>query len=505
MKHKIWKRLFLHTAAIIVSFCVLISFANGTMLRSFFIWREKQSMVEGAEKIKQIDISDRSSALESLRDIEDRYSTTINIYYGTVRIYSTLRQSGNSRPGMTGFDMLFNMPEKFDISESESRDGGVFAIASERDSGSEYIIYTCSDTVGGKEMTIELMVQKSLIEDSADTASSFMFIVSCICLIAALVWSILFSRRFAKPIAQMNEIAVDMSHLDFSRKLIPSSDDEIGQLARSINELSASLDKALRELQEKNARLENEIEAERRLDSMRKGFVANVSHELKTPISIIGGYAEGLCSGVGADKQKKYCQVIKEETERMNKLVMNLLELSRYESGMEPNYTDFDLSASIVDLMDRNSSQIEKKGVSVELDIPESQQVRADMMFIEQALQNYISNAVSHVNEGGLIRVSAEPYGQNVRAVVYNSGSHVAEEDLENIWQSFYRADKSHNRSAGRYGLGLSIVKAIMMMHKRDFGVFNTDSGVCFWLELERADGRPKDLPDRICQPPEQN
>ena len=171
-----------------------------------------------------------------------------------------------------------------------------------------------------------------------------MIFVSVICFLLSIIWVLIFARQFSRPIAEMNEITEDMAKLNFNRKLKIDRQDEIGQLASSVNALSESLNTALTELTETNAKLRDDIEEERRLDAMRRGFVANVSHELKTPIAIISGYAEGLKLNINEESKEEYCNTIIDESRRMNRLVLSILELSRYESGQIPiNRSDFDI------------------------------------------------------------------------------------------------------------------------------------------------------------------
>ena len=474
----------------------MIVLANTTMLTRFFIWREKNIMIGCADTVERTDLSDRDSAADAFQKLESNYSVTVMIYQDNSVIYSSLhRSAAGDRPSMTGFDMLFGRYWIYEESEKVTNaKGGYFYTVSPSDSNENYIVYSRDY---GDSYTVKILIRRTIIEQSADIAAEFMIFISCIGLLLALGWSVVFARRFAKPVSDMNKIAVKMSRLDFSQKLTIESDDEIGQLASSINELSYSLDTALRELNEKNARLQDEIEMERRVDTMRKGFIANVSHELKTPISIIRGYAEALDGKLACNEEKrsKYCKVIRDETERMNRLVMELLELSRIEGGMKTEYKRFDICACAQQFADIFSASAAEKQVTVNVRVPNELMVSADDMLIGHALQNYISNAVSHVNQGGTITISAEPSPVNdgkIRVSVFNTGSSVAPEDMENVWVSFWRADKSHNRAAGRFGLGLSIVKAVMVAHGNDFGVYNTDDGVCFWLELDKAKPLPQ-------------
>ena len=283
----------------------------------------------------------------------------------------------------------------------------------------------------------------------------------------------------------MNEIAKDMSNLNFERKIESAGENEIGQLAVSINELSDSLNTALQTLKEKNRKLEDDIEAERRLDSMRKAFIANVSHELKTPIAIINSYAEGLKLDINPVSREEYCNTIISEGERMNKLILSILELSKYESGqVKPDLKTF--------LIYEMTESVAKgiffgKEISFENNIPKDTLVLADASQIELVLTALLENAAAYTPKGGKVKTECS-FDGNIRISIYNTGSHISDEEMPQIWQSFYRGDSSHKRDSSHFGLGLSVVSAIIKLYGTNCGVYNTDDGVCFWFELKSAE-----------------
>ena len=260
-------------------------------------------------------------------------------------------------------------------------------------------------------------------------------------------------------------------------------------MAVSINTLSESLDKTLRDLEDKNRRLLDEIEAERRLDKMRKGFVANVSHELKTPIAIISGYAEGIkLSESDGDRQKEYAEIIVEESSRMNEMVLSLLELSRLETGNTPaNIQNYNISEQLRGIAERMNTVFSETQAEVSMDLPDELLVSADESKIAQVISNYLSNAASHVISGGEIKIWSEDGGEFYKINVFNSGEKIPKKNMEHIWESFWRGEKSHKRENDRFGLGLSIVKAIISLHGFSCGVYNLDNGVVFWFTVRKA------------------
>ena len=483
---RIWRRLFFALAVMFAIFTLTISLANTTMLKRFFIWYEKGIMSTQAQIVTGIDFTDRKTAALKLEKIESVSNTKIAIYEDDVLIYFTTNRRAGSFGGRDGFDIdVFDnviLPDKDSIYNVEyDKKGGMFAMSG--DGENDVILYALSRD----KIQVVLIMDMSLISTSASAAGLFCIIITGACLVFSLLWSVYYARRFSKPITQMNNIAVNMAALDFSEKAEVNSKDEIGQLARSINNLSDSLCSAMNELTEKNQQLQNEIEQERKLDSMRKRFVANVSHELKTPISIIQGYAEGLKDGMAEDEQtrEKYVSIILDESKRMYEIIISLLNLSKVEGGVKVNEEKFNLTGSVLNAVDVLSTNIEQKQIELIIDVEENCIVSGDVILIEQAIRNYLANAIAHTIQGGKINIYCQPYNDNLRLCVYNSHSFIKGEEMESLFEPFYRADKSHNRTQGRFGLGLSIVKAICTAHNCDFGVFSDESGTTFWFELK--------------------
>lgn len=295
--------------------------------------------------------------------------------------------------------------------------------------------------------------------------------------------------KFTNPLVEMNDITKDMAALNFNRRCGDYGRDEIGQLGNSINTLSSTLDTTLIDLKDKNEQLEKDIQRRHALDNARKSFINNVSHELKTPIAIISGYAEGVCEGISNDPEviKEYCNIIKSESNKMNGLVVELLELSKIESGAQsfnPQY--YDLGAVTASIINHLSLQFDAKGIKVNNSIPSSLSAYAEADKIEIVLNNYITNAISHCSKEMQIDISYIDNGNSFSVYVYNTGEHIADNDMPELWDSFYRADKSHARSENRFGLGLSIVKGIMTSHKCRYGVENVENGVKFFFETAK-------------------
>ncbi|MDO4541558.1 MAG: HAMP domain-containing sensor histidine kinase, partial [Bacillota bacterium] len=308
-------------------------------------------------------------------------------------------------------------------------------------------------------------------------------------LLLSLIWTYIVSTRWVKPIVEINSITNSMAHLDFSKKYTGNSNDELGELGHNINSLSSQLESTINQLQKTNSRLEEEIKKERQIDEMRQNLIANVSHDLKTPLAIIQGYAEGLKENIKESQEDRdfYCSVIIDEAERMNKLVRQILTLSQLEMGkLKPELECFEVSSFINGIMEKFHLMFEERNITITNDVPKTI-VSADGSMLSQVLVNLISNAVDHTENGGHIKISADLHDTKIRIKVFNTGSHIPEDDLDKIWLSFYKVDKARtrNRAYGGTGIGLTIVKNIVESHKNTCGVDNMEDGVEFWFELD--------------------
>lgn len=301
---------------------------------------------------------------------------------------------------------------------------------------------------------------------------------------------IFFGNNFTKPIMQITDIAKRMSELDFDVKYPVTTRDEIGVLGSSINVLSETLEATISELKTANNELQKDIEKKEQIDEMRKEFLSNVSHELKTPIALIQGYAEGLQENINDDVESRefYCDVIIDEARKMNKMVQKLLTLNQIEFGNDQvNFERFDIVALTKNIMNSVTLLAQQKDAVLQFDREYSPvYVWGDEYMVEEVVTNYISNAINHVDGERKIVVGMENRESVVRIRVFNTGKPIPEEDLEKVWGKFYKVDKAHTRAYGGSGIGLSIVKAVMESMNQQYGVENRENGVEFWFELDR-------------------
>lgn len=307
-------------------------------------------------------------------------------------------------------------------------------------------------------------------------------------LIFSSIFILAFSNIFAAPIKNLSNVARRMADLDFDVKVPVYTRDEIGELGTCMNEMSETLEAAISELKSANAKLKRDIEQKEQIDDMRKDFLSHVSHELKTPIALIQGYAEGLKYNLTDDVESRefYTDVIIDEAKKMNGLVMKLLNLNELEFGQNTlSIERFELVDFIKNIIDASSILIEESNANVIFEEKEAVYVWADEFLIEDVFNNYFTNALHYVRPGGNVIISFERKEEAVRVFVFNQGEKIPDEDIDRLFDKFYKVDKARTREYGGSGIGLSIVAAVMKLHGRDYGVFNADDGVVFYFDLD--------------------
>lgn len=326
------------------------------------------------------------------------------------------------------------------------------------------------------------------IKESVGIANRFLSYVGLVSVIlcAAIIYPV--TRRITNPILQLADLSKKMARLDFDAKFKSRGENEIDLLGEHMNQMSQTLEKTISELKSANNELKIDLEKKNQIDEMRKDFISNVSHELKTPIALIQGYAEGLQECINDDEESRgfYCEVIMDEAEKMNRMVKNLLTLNQLESGNEQVVLErFDLRELIQGVVDATAILREQNGIVLSFASREPLYVWADEFKTEQILTNYISNAIHYASGEKRIEITVELRGETARICVFNTGSQIPEAELSNIWVKFYKVDKARTREYGGNGVGLSIVKAIMDSFHRECGVTNKENGVEFWFELD--------------------
>lgn len=326
------------------------------------------------------------------------------------------------------------------------------------------------------------------IRESASLSNQFLVIIGCFMILICTVLIWYFSKRLTDPILELAALSERMADLDFEARYTSGGKNEIGNLGANFNRMSAKFESTISELKSANNSLMKDIEQKEKLEQMRNDFLGNVSHELKTPIALIQGYAEGLKEGISDDPESRefYCDVIMDEASKMNQMVKNLLALNQLEFGDEEiEFERFDLTAVVRGILQSVEILAQQDDIRVIFRQQEPVYVWADEFKVEQVVRNYVSNAFHHAGLERVIEVKIKIQDEKARITVFNTGTPIPEEDVAHIWDKFYKVDKAHTREYGGNGIGLSIVKAIMESFHQKYGVNNYDNGVEFWFELD--------------------
>ncbi len=481
-------KLFLMLSLIILLIILFLILVNNFVFGEFYLYSKTQSLKSVYEVINDyynsganidIDSELEKIAIKNNFDILIRNDQNINVFTSNKDFFSTLGQM-NEMTSSINAGQIIEQDEKYNIKKMKDIKTGISyeLLSSQLDNG--YLLY--------------IRIPLTSIEESVKISNNFLYLMAGFTILISAVIVSFVTRKFADPILELNNIAKKMANLDFSHKYrITDADDEINNLGKSINVMSDKLERTIKQLRRTNIELEKDIEEKSKIDEMRKSFISDVSHELKTPIALIQGYSEGLLENVNTDEESRkfYAEVILDETNKMDKLVKQLLELMTIEYGKrEFDDKKFNVVELEQQVIIKSQVMLQEKEAKMELVSPEEINVIADDFYIEQVISNYVTNALKHVKE-----VNGENYikiynevnveKNKVRIKVFNTGDNIKEEDLSRIWNRFFKADESRNRDDGGTGIGLSFVKAIMNNYKNEYGVVNKENGVEFYLDLD--------------------
>ncbi len=340
--------------------------------------------------------------------------------------------------------------------------------------------------------TTYIRIPVSPIKESVKISSRTLIAIGILMSIISGIIAMIISKKFTKRILKLNNITKKMSKLDFSEKFEESdTEDEINTLGQNINTMSDKLEATITQLRKNNNELERGIEEKSKIDEMRKKFISDVSHELKTPIALIQGYAEGLLENVNEDEESRkfYAEVIIDESNKMDKMVKELLELMKLEQEDKSfNDTEFNLTELIKEELRRQTKTIKENKITIDFDENKKIKVYATQEYIEKIVNNYLTNAIKHCKtkekEKKIVIRTEKQKNNKVRLFIYNTGNKIDEEQIDKIWDRFYKIDSSRNRDDGGTGIGLAIVKAIMNNYKNEYGVKNYKNGVEFYCDI---------------------
>lgn len=419
------------------------------------------------------------------RDV-DNYLDNYLFRTGTkLLVYTSFGSNPNSNVESSNIYSDYFNARNSDLIEEYSNDRYEMKIVNLQRLGSSFMY------IDGKlKNNDHILIRASMtdIEEGVSWSNRFFLYVTLISAVVGFVFVYFVTGSFVKPISELNNMAGRMSELDFSAKYEVKTHDEIGELGNSINTLSDRLEKSLAELKAANVELKKDLELREKTDEMRKEFLSNVSHELKTPIAIIQGYAEGLLDNINEDEESRhfYSEVIVDESHKMNNIVKQIMALNQLEFGYSNvNMQHFDIVDLIRGVLTKSEILIKQKNINLVFEKKEPLYVWSDAFMAEEVFTNYFTNALNHAAGEKIIEIKTEKSEHTVRVSVFNTGNPIPDKDIEHIWDKFYKVDKARTREYGGSGVGLSIVKATMELLGQAYGVENHENGVEFWFELD--------------------
>lgn len=485
MKYSIKRQMLALFTGAVALVIVMMFIINSSFMERFFIQNKKIEMVELYETLdktaKKGDIDSAEIQEELQRQCERKNCAVLVINSGSDITFNTEQE----RKGRLFTRLIGYIVGKDTGQILEERDSYKIYKVKDQGRGEEYM-----DMVGqlADESIFIIRSPYGSIYDTVNSTNKFLICGGGVTVLCGLLFVWFFSQKITKPIMELAELSQRMANLDFNAKYTSGGENEIGILGGNFNLMSKRLEETITELKRANNQLQKDIEQKEKIEDMRNEFLGNVSHELKTPIALIQGYAEGLRDGITEDPESMefYCDVIIDEANKMNQMVKNLLTLNQLEFGDEDlEITRFNLVSLIRGVLASCEILLQQAEAEVDCVTEEEVYVWADEFKTEQVFRNYLTNAIHHVDNEKRIEIRIIPQGDTVRVTVFNSGKPIPEEDIAKLWDKFYKVDKAHTREYGGNGIGLSIVKAIMESFHQQYGVKNYDNGVEFWFELD--------------------
>ena len=464
---------------LVISIFLCGIFTYGVFFKKYFQGEKLQDMSEVIEKV-EVSINEEgiNNIVMLVEKLSDEYNVQIEVQDGTSdKMICTTHSmgKGNSSNTMAGHNRFETIKELGYFENIEQ------LIIHDKSTGVDFL--TAQKVKVSDKYTVIVKTPINIMDDAVSKSISFLIMIFLPITILILVFVYIFAKKFTNPIIEITDKTSRITKLDFSDDINVYGRDEISILGYSVNNLSHKIENTLNEINDKNIALEKMIMRERENENIRKEFVSSVSHELKSPIAVISGYAQALQENIisSEEDRKYYIDVINEETKRMQVIVNDLLDLYKLESNtFKLQYKEFYLGELIEKIIKKNQFKFKELNINLKTKI-KNPRVIGDEIRLEQAVQNYINNALSHIDEKRELEITVSDEG---KISVYNSGTNIENESLERIWQGFVRIDKVRNYKEKRVGLGLAIVKQIIRLHQGSCGVLNRSGGVEFWIKL---------------------
>lgn len=469
---------------LILFMIVVFMIVNGSFLEKYYISNKKSEFIKVYTMVQESVENGTISSETPEKDL-GRLTEKNNISIAVIDseynvVYTNVREKQMMVVQLFGY--LYDKNHQEVLEKTDSYD---ICKSVDPQNNTEYL------TMWGSFDNGDIFIMRSPLESIRSAVTIFNRFIGvvggCVILVSVLLaWY--FSKRITEPIMELATLSQKMADLDFDAKYTSGGSNEIGVLGENFNRMSERLEQTISNLKEANYKLQKDIEQKEKRENMRSEFLGNVSHELKTPIALIQGYAEGLKEGVNDDPESRefYCEVIMDEAGKMNRMVKNLLALNQLEFGEDDvQFERFDITSLISGVLQSLDILIEQKEAQVIFRHKNPIYVWADEFKVEQVVRNYVNNALNHVDGEKVIEIKITQENDMAKITVFNTGTPIPEEDLPHIWEKFYKVDKARTREYGGNGIGLSIVKAIMDSFGKGYGAINHTNGVEFWFELD--------------------
>ncbi len=484
MKHSIKRQMMTVFIGLILFMIIVFLVINGSFLEKYYISNKKAEFVKVYTMVQEgVEEGTLSSETpeKDLGKLAERNNISIAVIDSDYNVvYTNVREKQMMVVQLFGYlydkshQEVLDTTDNYDICKSVDPQNNTeyLTMWGSFDNGDIFIIRSPLESI---------RVAVTLFNRFIGIVGGCVILVSCF-----LAWY--FSKKITEPIKELATLSQKMADLDFEAKYTSGGSDEIGVLGENFNRMSEKLEQTISNLKEANYKLQKDIEQKEKRENMRSEFLGNVSHELKTPIALIQGYAEGLKEGVNDDPESRefYCEVIMDEAGKMNRMVKNLLALNQLEFGEDDVQFDrFDITSLIAGVLQSLDILIEQKDAQIIFRHKDPIYVWADEFKVEQVVRNYVNNALNHVDGEKVIEIKITQENDVAKITVFNTGTPIPEEDLPHIWEKFYKVDKARTREYGGNGIGLSIVKAIMESFGKGYGAINHTNGVEFWFELD--------------------
>ena len=469
---------------LILFMIVVFMIVNGSFLEKYYISNKKSEFIKVYTMVQE-GVENGTISSETPEKDLGRLTEKNNISIAVIDseynvVYTNVREKQMMVVQLFGY--LYDKNHQEVLEKTDSYD---ICKSVDPQNNTEYL------TMWGNFDNGDIFIMRSPLESirSAVTIfNRFIGVVGGSVILVSVLLAWYFSKRITEPIMELATLSQKMADLDFDAKYTSGGSNEIGVLGENFNRMSERLEQTISNLKEANYKLQKDIEQKEKRENMRSEFLGNVSHELKTPIALIQGYAEGLKEGVNDDPESRefYCEVIMDEAGKMNRMVKNLLALNQLEFGEDDvQFERFDITSLISGVLQSLDILIEQKEAQVIFRHKNPIYVWADEFKVEQVVRNYVNNALNHVDGEKVIEIKITQENDMAKITVFNTGTPIPEEDLPHIWEKFYKVDKARTREYGGNGIGLSIVKAIMDSFGKGYGAINHTNGVEFWFELD--------------------